>query len=97
MALERALRESLRWHVLEVLDAARPDWLSELILLASFSSGWPGVTRDTLRREVDYLRLAGLLTVEVNTQGWLLKPTREGVDVVEYTVGCPAGIARPVK
>lgn len=93
--LERSLREALRWRVLEVLDVARPHWLAEVVLLAGFAVGWPGVTKEVLRRELDYLELRQLLSLNRSEPDWQAKLTREGVDIVEYTVDCEPGIARP--
>lgn len=96
-ALEKGLRESVRWRALVLLDAARPEYLSDAALFACFGVGWPGLSRDTLRREIDYLRLRGLLTSSNDGPDWILGLTRDGIDLVEYTVPCDPGIARPTR
>jgi hypothetical protein len=51
-----------------------------------------------MRRELSYLRDLGLVELEGEESDiWFAKLTAAGVDVVEYTVKSPAGIARPRK
>ncbi len=64
-----------------------------------FLSGVPlPVTQHELRRELDYLEERGLVKLRnQNTGVWFGELTRDGIDVVEYTVECDPGIARPQK
>jgi len=49
-----------------------------------------------VRRELAYLRDLGLVEIfDQETDLWAAKLTATGVDVVEYTIAAPPGIARP--
>lgn len=96
--LERLQREEARWRVLKCLDAGRPGPVSETILYRVLVDINLPLTPNGLRRELDYLEEREL--IEISDQGtptWSAKLTRIGIDVVEYTVECDAGIARPKK
>lgn len=96
--LERAQREELRWRVLKTLDAGRPLPVSETIILRTLQDIRLPVTPNGLRRELDYLADRELIAIDGrNSPVWLAELTRVGVDVVEYTVDCDPGIARPRK
>lgn len=95
---DKQKREQLRWLILETLNAARPVGANEGLILQIVNAVQNDVTALELRRELDYLEARGL--VEVNgkhTPMWHAELTRNGVDVVEYTVECDVGIARPKK
>ncbi len=94
--MNRAQREEARWRILRALDAGRPIGVSETIILRLLQDIKLGLTAHGLRRELSYLEDRGLLQVE-GRQGptWTAELTRLGVDVVEYTVPCEPGIARP--
>jgi hypothetical protein len=56
------------------------------------------ITRLELRRELDYLEERELLEISGrDSVQWNAKLTRVGVDLVEYTIPCEPGIARPQK
>ncbi len=96
--IEKAKREQLRWLILETLNAARPIGANEGLILNTVNEAQGGVTLLEMRRELDYLNDRGLITVSgQNSPIWHAELTRDGVDVVEYTVDCDPGIARPVK
>lgn len=96
--LERARKENLRWLILAALNAARPVGASEAIVLTAVRGVITDVTQLMLRREMDYLEHRGLIRISGrDTPCWHGELTREGVDVVEYTVPCDVGIARPPK
>jgi len=96
--LERAQREESRWRILRVLDAGRPQPVSESLILRTLQDISLPITPHGLRRELDYLRDRGLVTLQAEDQPtWLASLTRYGVDVVEYTQACEPGIARPRK
>lgn len=96
--LEKQKREQLRWLILETLNAARPVGANEGLILQIVNAVQNDVTALELRRELDYLEARGLTEVGgKNTPMWHAELTRNGVDVVEYTVECDAGIARPKK
>lgn len=96
--IERMKREQLRWLILETLNSARPIGANEGLILQVVNDIQGAVTALELRRELDYLADRQLVEVTgKQTQMWHAELTRDGVDVVEYTVACDAGIARPVK
>lgn len=96
--MERAQREETRWRILKVLDAGRPTAVSETIILRVLQDINLQVTPKMLRRELDYLADRQLITVlDKDGPTWSADLTRAGVDVVEYTIPCEPGIARPKK
>ena len=97
--LEKARRENLRWLILLALNSAQPVGTSESVLLSAIHPMLPDITPLELRRNLDYLEECNLITITGrNTQPhWFCKIDRLGIDIVEYTVECDAGIARPVK
>ena len=98
MDLEQKQREDARWRILRVLDAGRPIPVSENIVWRVLHDIRLPMSVSTVRREIDYLRDLGLVDVEgEDTETWFAKLTAQGVDVVEYTIPAPAGIARPRK
>jgi hypothetical protein len=96
--LEKQKREQLRWLILETLNSARPIGANEGLILNVVNEIQGGVTLLELRRELDYLVDRDLVEVsKKDTPMWHAELARYGVDVVEYTVECDAGIARPRK
>ena len=94
--IEKARREEARWRILKGLDAGRPYPVSEAVLLRLLTDlAFPCTPLD-LRRELDYLRDRKLVAVTGEADNdWRAELTRYGVDVVEYTIPCEPGIARP--
>jgi DNA-binding transcriptional ArsR family regulator len=98
MDLEQKQREEARWRILRVLDAGRPIAVSENIVWRVLHDIRLPMSISSVRREIDYLRDLGLAEVEgEDTETWFSKLTARGVDVVEYTIAAPAGVARPRK
>lgn len=98
MDLEQKQREEARWRILRVLDAGRPIAVSENIVWRVLHDIRLPMSITGVRREMDYLRDLRLIEVEgEDTDTWYAKLTAHGVDVVEYTVAAPAGVARPRK
>lgn len=96
--LEKQKREQLRWLILETLNSARPIGANEGLMLNVVNDIQGQVTPRELRLELDYLSDRGLVSITgKDTPIWHAELTRDGVDVVEYTVACDAGIARPKK
>lgn len=93
---EKNRRELIRWRILVTLNIARPIGAPEDLLLRTMETSDLPVSQLVLRKELDYLRDRDLvkLTNEQTTK-WHAELTRYGVDVVEYTVDCHPGIARP--
>lgn len=95
---EKKKREQLRWLILLTLNAARPLGANEGLILDTVQAVPLQVTALELRRELDYLEERGLIKIQNQHTGvWLSELSRDGVDVVEYTVECDPGIARPQK
>ncbi|ATE60154.1 hypothetical protein [Thauera sinica] len=91
-------RESMRWIIMLVLNQSRPVHAFERIVLSVVQAEYPDATQMELRREIDYLVDRELAEVQKHPDGrWQVGLTRCGVDVVEYTVDCDPGIARPQK
>lgn len=98
MDMEKARREAIRWQILVVLNSGRPEAVAETLILSAIQAIPLQCTALELRRELDYLRDRELATIERHDGApWLADLTRHGVDVVEYTVDCDPGIARPRK
>ena len=96
--IEKGKREQVRWLVLKTLDAARPLGAPETLVLTCITDQDMRVTTLELRRELDYLEDRGLIELNRGDRPvWMAQLTRAGVDVVEYTVECEPGIARPQK
>lgn len=96
--IEKAQRESTRWRILCVLQAGRPLPVSEDIVQRALEDASMRITPSLLRRELDYLSDRKLVTLHgLDGPVWSAQLTHYGVDVVEYTVDCFPGIARPRK
>ncbi|WP_160286844.1 hypothetical protein [Pseudomonas knackmussii] len=94
----KARRESMRWYILRALDNSRPIDPHEAVVLATIQGIFPDATQVELRRELDYLEDRSLVTIERKPSGqWVAGLTHYGVDIVEYTIDCHPGIARPEK
>ena len=95
-ALEKARREIARWRILRILDAGRPGKVNEQLIGLALNDAECQLTATELRRELDYLRDRKLVLVHgEGSSAWSAELTHYGVDVVEYTVDCYPGIARP--
>jgi hypothetical protein len=89
-------REHIRWILLRALDNARPEGTNEAVLLMTIQGLYADATQLEIRRELDYLKDRRVVTVENQHTGhWHAELARYGVDIVEYTVPCEPGIARP--
>lgn len=95
----KARREWLRWLVLYVLKNATGVGCNEtrLMYMLGAAEGIEGLIRDELRAALIYLKVRELITLENGDHvvHWHAQLTRVGIDVVEYTVPCDPGIARP--
>jgi len=96
--LQKNVREQARWRILRILDAGRPSPVSESTILLALNDAKLSLTAAELRRELDYLDDRKLVRlVDQDTACWGAELTHYGVDVVEYTIACLPGIARPPK
>lgn len=91
-------RETMRWNILLVLNNARPIGAYEELVLATMQGMFSDASALEVRRELDYLADRELVKLRKEPSGrWFAELKRYGVDVVEYTVECDAGIGRPAK
>lgn len=98
MDLEKVQREEIRWRVLAVLNAGRPKPVPESLILRVLTDISLPATPTSLRRELDYLENRKLIEIaDQRAPVWMCELTHYGVDLVEYTVDCHPGIARPVR
>lgn len=96
--IERSQRGEARWRILRALDAGRPVALSETIIHRTLVDVNLQVSPHGLRRELKYLEGKGLVAILAEDEPtWLVELTPEGIDVAEYEVPAPPGIARPRK
>ena len=97
--LEKARRENLRWLILLALNSAHPVGASEQVVMSALMPMLPDLTLLDLRRNLDYLAGRNLITItgRDSQPQWFCKLDRYGIDVVEYTIACEPGIARPAK
>ena len=96
--LLKSRREAMRWHLMNALDKARPIGALDVLLLDVMRSIYSDTTANELHQQLDYLAQRALVKIDKQPTGnWHSCLTSLGVDVVEYTVDCHAGIARPVK
>ncbi len=96
--LQQKQREEARWRILRVLDAGRPFECNETIIWRTLHDVKLLFTLMEVRRELTYLRDLVLMEIlDQDTEVWSAKLTAKGVDVVEYTIPAPPGIARPAQ
>ncbi len=96
--IAKVRRESMRWYILITLNTSRPVDPHEAVVLSTIQAMYSDATPMELRRELDYLVDRKLVTVVKSPSGpWIAGITALGVDVVEYSVDCRPGIARPEK
>ncbi len=97
----RARRQHLRWLILYVLLRAQDIGANEtrIAYMLGAAEGLENLTRPEMRAALTYLKARDLIHLEHGDHlpHWHAKLTRVGTDVVEYTVACEAGIARPPK
>lgn len=94
----KSRRESMRWHLLNALDKARPIGALDILLLDIIRCIYADSTATELHAQLDYLHSHDFVELEKRPDGhWHAKLNHNGIDVVEYTIACPVGIARPTK
>jgi len=96
MQMARSRREQIRWFLLQALNVARPAGAPTALVRSVIQATYTDATEQEVRRELDYLHDRQLVTIEKDPlDNWHCELTRLGVDLVEYTVDCQPGIARP--
>lgn len=92
----KARREGMRWNILKALHMAAPYTSNEAFLLDVMRGIYPDATQDEVRKQLDYLADRELIELKKTPSGnWFADIDRYGTDIVEYTVDCDPGIARP--
>jgi hypothetical protein len=95
---EKLRREFMRWVLMLALNNARPIGAWEEMLLDVVRSVYPDATKHEVRINLDYLLDRKLIELKKEPSGrWRAELNRYGVDMVEYTIPCEPGIARPEK
>ena len=95
---QKIRREAMRWYLLLTLHNAAPVGCYEDVLLSTISALYPDTTALEIRREIGYLESRKLVAVKKEPSGrWFAELYHYGTDIVEYTIDCLPGIARPVK
>lgn len=99
MNFEKEMREQARWHILNTLNWGRPNPVNEDLVLKVLGDLALPFTPNGLRRELGYLEARELIKITrvAELDRWQAELTRIGIDMVEYTVPCDPGIARPVR
>ena len=96
--IQKARREGMRWHILNALDKARPLGAMDALLLDVMRALYPDTTAQELHVQLDYLQERKMVEITKRPDGHCqAKLDRLGIDCVEYTIDCQAGIARPEK
>jgi len=91
-------REFMRWVILLGLWHALPVGAWEEVLLSTVQGVWGDATSREVRLALEYLCDRKLIDLRKEPSGrWFADLNRYGVDIVEYTVACEPGIARPEK
>lgn len=94
---QKLRREAIRWHLLQIADVSRPRGVYTEAMLTIIQSVYPDATESELRRNLDYLEERELVRIQKDpTDRWFVDLTRVGIEVVEYTIDCEPGIARPL-
>lgn len=95
---QKTRRETMRWIVMLTLSNARPIGAYEELILSTVQGMFMDASAQEVRVHLDYLASRKLVELKKEPNGrWFAKLNSHGIDVVEYTVECEAGIARPIK
>jgi hypothetical protein len=94
--LASTTRKIVRWRILRALEAGQPYPVTEDILLLALQDQQLSPTAREIRVALNYLEERELIHLEGrDTATWSAKLSRTGIDLVEYTIPCEPGIARP--
>jgi len=95
---ELAKKENGRWIILTAVHAGGHLGATDDMILAALLPSWLDVHRNWVRDELAYLESRKLVDVERHPiKPWRVTLSRHGRDIVDYTVDCEAGIARPAR
>lgn len=94
--MQKIRREAIRWHLLTVVDLARPYGMYTEALLPIIRSVYPDATHQEIRRELDYLEERECVHIKKDgMERWCVELARIGIEIVDYTIDCQPGISRP--
>lgn len=96
--MDQQTREYVRWVILQTLHIAAPVGATESMLRSVVAAEVP-CTEQQIRQQLDYLESRRLISItgRDTAKPWRAEIERYGVDLVEYTVACEPGIARPTR
>lgn len=95
--MAKARREAIRWHLLQIAQVSRPQGIYTEGMVPIIQTVYQDATEVEVRRELDYLEERELVKIKKDPMHrWYVELTRFGVDLVEYTIDCEPGIARPI-
>ena len=96
IAVLKARREAIRWHLLSAVNLSRPVGIFTEALLPIIQSVYPDATHQEIRKELDYLEAREMCVIARDPMDrWFVDLTRTGIDFVEYTIEGQPGVARP--
>ncbi len=94
--IAKARREGMRWYMLQAIHRGEPVGCGDRALLTIMGDIYTGVTPSELQQQMSYLEKRKMIEIVKQPDGhWHGRCTALGIDVVDYTVDCHAGIARP--
>ena len=94
--IDRTHLPGLRWAILRTAMVGGHIGCTDRMALDVVRAGYLGVELREVRDEIAYLADRRLVAVRRSDSApWRLTLTRHGRDLVDYTVDCQAGIARP--
>lgn len=96
--IEKSRREGMRWYLLVAMNRAEPLGCADAMLKTIMDDIYGDVTPSELHQQLSYLEKRKMVEITKKTDGhWHGRCTALGIDIVDYTVECRAGIARPTK
>jgi hypothetical protein len=94
--LNNSFLKIVRWRILVTLEAARPNNVSEHLIIQVLNDSECATLPFSIRRELDFLELLQLIKIENKKKSpWIVSLTAEGMKVVQGLADAPEGIARP--
>lgn len=87
--------QEARWRILRVLDQVRPEGANDAMIVFALEGAAIRLDAAGVHRELSYLADKGLVKYDQTDEGWYAKLTATGVEVVDYSIPAPTGIARP--
>lgn len=92
---DQLAREDLRWRILSTMEAGRPNSVSEDLIFRIAKDVGLDITLRDIRNEMTWLEDQNLIQLTHRGKLWMGRILSTGVNVVEYNVDAPVGIARP--